>query len=126
MDSSATYSTNVDFFLSSPHLNFPFRANRNRCLEFLWLRPTNSLDEPPIVLQQQVAERNLHLVGSEKPSWACMLPMSKKDMLRCRCHELPVVFLSRLLSHLEEPASVELLGIGIDLWIHKVAENYDP
>lgn len=71
----------------------------------------------PVVLQQEVAQRDLDLVGSKESSGAGMLPMPKAEVMLTCADQVCYLVLSRVVPHAQKTVAVKLLGIIVVLCI---------
>ena len=85
-------------------------------------RPPPLLSELPVILQQQVDEEHLDLVGGEESAGTSVHAMPESKMLRAGCDELVPVFVSDFLALVVESIPIISHCIGIDGLIeHHVA-----
>lgn len=69
----------------------------------------------PIVLQQEVTQCDLDLIGSKESSWAGVLSVSKSDVLLTCADQMHHLVLSRSFPHAQKPVAIELIGLVVVL-----------
>ncbi len=75
----------------------------------------------PVILDQQVTQRDLDLVGGEEASGTGMLAVSEGEVVRARRYQLSRMLLSLLRAELEEATAVPLIGGLVQRWIPHAA-----
>lgn len=78
----------VDFLFPSPHQKLPTRVRHQRHTKGEDAR-VMAFGQLPVILEQQVTQCDLDLVGSKETSWAGMLSVSKSYLLRPRITPIP-------------------------------------
>lgn len=79
----------------------------------------------PVVLEQQVDDENLDLVGRKEPSGAGMHAVSEPKMLRACRHKLVPMLLASFSTHGVKSESVKLLCIRVHrLVVHHMARHH--
>lgn len=81
------------------------------CIVLHALRPGQFLIELPVILEYEVSDSNLDLIGREEAAGARMHAMSEAKHLGAGRDELPPVFLAGLLTQRQEATSVEAVGV---------------
>ena len=74
-----------------------------------------TLRQPPLVVQQQIDNRNLDLIRRKEPSGARVLSVSEPQVVGPRAHQLRHVLFSSRLAHVQEPSAVPFLGFLVHL-----------
>lgn len=69
----------------------------------------------PIVLQQEVTQCDLDLIGSKEPARACVLSVAKAEVLLTGADKVRHLVLSRSFPHAQKPVSIKLIGVLVVL-----------
>lgn len=122
-----THTNTLDnqLLLPSPKSNFRprIRIERNAILHRNHLTP---LSELKLILQKDMAQRNLNLIDSKEPTGASVLAKSKRHVVRGRRHTLRGGLVAGDFAQAQESVGVVCFGIGVYALIpHAVGGDED-
>lgn len=69
----------------------------------------------PIILQQEVTQCDLDLVGGKEPARACVLSVAKAEVLLTCADQVRHLVLSRSFPHAQKSVSIKLIWVLIVL-----------